>query len=60
MATCVDCIHFKDAVAGEGLCKYEHPETHFTMAQNKEIRRDNGWTKTTATNSSCGRFVVIP
>jgi hypothetical protein len=55
MATCEDCIHCKDVVDGKGKCKYEHPETHFTLAGNKEIRRDNGWPIVDITEEGCGR-----
>ena len=57
---CVGCIHFKEAVDGVGKCKKVTPTTHFTMAENKMVRRDNGWAKVKTTDTSCASFEAIP
>jgi len=56
MPSCGDCEYCKDVVNGKGKCKYEHPDTHFTLAHNKEIRRVNGWPLIDITEEACGRF----
>ena len=60
MPICEDCNFLKDVVDGKGKCKYENPDTHFTLADNKEIRRDNGWPTVVVGEEACGRFEVIP
>jgi hypothetical protein len=56
MATCDDCNCCKDKADGKGLCKKEHPTTHFTLANNKTIRRDDGWPIVDLDCEACGDF----
>lgn len=58
---CGRCVNLKDIVNGVGNCKKHCAETHFTLASNREIQRDNGWPKVKITDTACeDGFEAIP